>query len=278
MPLRILVVSSETAAQQEERRAYSGAASHEIYAKALRRMRPDIDLANVSCVSPDPAGAGDLSRYSGVIFAGSPIQMHEDSAETRAAAAFMARVFSAGVPSFGSCAGMQIAAVAAGGATGPRKAGTEVAFARDITRAPEGEDHPLLAGRPATWAAPAMHSSVVTRLPPGARLLASNPDTPVEAVEIRHGTGLFWGVQYHPELSLREIAASLCHQGDEVIAQGLAQGPSEVRAMSDRLIALNDQPQRRDLAWQTGLTTEVTLFERRTVEIDNFLRALEAGG
>ncbi|RJK99935.1 hypothetical protein D3P06_14120 [Paracoccus aestuarii] len=58
---------------------------------------------------------------------GSPIQMHRDGAEARAAARFMTRVFEAGVPAFGSCAELQIAAVAAGGRTGPRSPGAEVA-------------------------------------------------------------------------------------------------------------------------------------------------------
>ena len=34
-------------------------------------------------------------------------------------------------------------------------------------------------------------------------VLARNVDTPVEAAEIRHGNGVFWGVQYHPEFKSR---------------------------------------------------------------------------
>lgn len=47
-------------------------------------------------------------------------------------------------------------------------------------------------GRPTTWtAAPARHSSIVIRLPPGGCSLAASPDTPIEAVENRHGNGTF---------------------------------------------------------------------------------------
>lgn len=169
---------------------------HESYASALRRVRSGIELVTASC-----HGTGDipdLSRFEGIVFAGSPIQMHKDSAEARAATQFMTQVFETGVPAFGSCAGIQIAAVAAGGETGPRRPGAEVAFTRDITRTDAGTGHPMLNGRPATWTAPALHSSVVTRLPPGGRSLAANSDTPIEAAEIRHGNGTFWGVQYHP--------------------------------------------------------------------------------
>lgn len=271
----ILVVSSETPSQQNERRSYSGQASHESYAETLQRLRPGIGLETASCLTA--ADDLDLKRHDGVIFAGSPIQMHKGGAEARAAARFMARVFEAGVPAFGSCAGLQIAAVAAGGETGPRRPGAEVAFAREITRTEAGTRHPLLADRPSTWTAPAMHSSVVTRLPPGGFSLAANPDTPIEAAEIRHGPGVFWGVQYHPELSLAEIAASTAHQADDVIDQGLARDKDEVDALAARMRELELMPTRMDIAWQLGLNAEITLFERRTREIENFLKAVEAG-
>ncbi|MBU2956123.1 gamma-glutamyl-gamma-aminobutyrate hydrolase family protein [Paracoccus sp. 1_MG-2023] len=268
----ILVVSSETPSQQNERRSYSGQASHESYAVALQRLRPGVELRAASCLTDEEDS--DLGRYDGIIFAGSPIQMHKDGPETRAAARFMTRVFEAGVPAFGSCAGLQIAAVAAGGKTGPRLPGAEVAFAREITRTSAGAEHPMLAERPATWTAPAMHSSIVTRLPPGGLTLAANPDTPIEAAEIRHGPGIFWGVQYHPELSLDEIAASTAHQADDVIAQGLACDKDEVEAMTARMRELEIMPERADIAWQLGLNAEIIQFERRTREIQNFLNAI----
>ena len=278
LPLHILVVSSETPSQEDERRAYSGQASHESYADALRRLRPDITLDTASCLThSENLTQSKFTRYDGIVFAGSPIQMHKDTGETRLAAAFMCHVFDAGVPSFGSCAGLQIAATAAGGRTGPRKPGAEVAFARDITRTVDGASHPLLSGRPQTWTAPAMHSSVVTGLPPHTRILASNPDTPVEVAEIRCGPGRFWGVQYHPELSLGEIAGSLCHQADDVVGQGLAQSREDVEDFAQLLQTLDANPERADLAWRFGLNDEVTLFDRRMVEVENFLNAIQRG-
>ncbi|MCQ0971993.1 gamma-glutamyl-gamma-aminobutyrate hydrolase family protein [Paracoccus sp. TK19116] len=125
--------------------------------------------------------------------------------------------------------------------------------------------------------APAMHSSVVTRLPQGGVSLAKNPDTPIEAAEICHGQDVFWGVQYHPELSLGEIAASTAHQANDVIDQGLARDKSEVGAIAARMRELELMPTRKDIAWQLGLNAEIIRFERRTLEIENFLKAIEAG-
>lgn len=276
MPLRILVVASETKDQRDERRRYANTASHESYALALKALRDDLEVDSTSCVeNGTQMSLRDLAQFDGIVFAGSPIQMHHVSDETRRAAAFMRLVFDSGTPSFGSCAGLQIAAVAAGGATGPRQPGIEAALARNILTTDDGRDHPMLAGRPPVWTAPAMHSSVVTTLPPGARVLARNADTPVEAAEIRHGNGVFWGVQYHPEITLAEVAASLRRQASDLVDAGLATSIKAVEDHADRLQALSDDPARTDLAWQLGVDDQVTDTANRMREIGNFLSALE---
>ena len=274
MTLRLLVVASETADQQDARRRRSGQASHESYADALRQMVPGCDVARHCCV--DGSSGPDLARHDAVLFAGSPIQMHEGGAEARAAAGFAERIFASGVPSFGSCAGLQIAAGAAAGSSAPRGTGLEAGFARAIVVTEAGRLHPMLAGRPLAWDAPAMHSSVVDRLPPGAMVLARAEGTPVEAVEIRSGQGTFWGVQYHPELALREIADALRAQADDIVGEGLARDDAAVARYADALDALDAEPDRRDLLWQLGIDGEVTEPGRRRREIANFLRHVAA--
>ena len=276
MTLHLLVVASETPDQQDARRVRAGRASHETYADTLRRLDPSCAVEHVSCVKGGgPMAPGRLRRFNGVLFAGSPIQMHEATPETRAAAAFMAAVFEAGVPAFGSCAGLQIAAVAAGGTTKPRDGAMEAGLARAITATPEGRVHPLLRGRPAAWDAPAMHSAVVDRLPPGAVALARAEGTAVEAAEIRSGPGVFWGVQYHPELTLSEIADALRRQSEALIRQGLASSEAAIEAQAGALEALDRAPGRRDLARRLDLDEEVTDAARRTRELRNFLRHLK---
>lgn len=273
MPLSLLVVASETPDQQAARRRRSGMASHETYVQTLKQMVPDARIGSVCCVDgSDAPSDGMLRAQDGVLFAGSPIQMHEDTPEVRAAAAFMARVFAVGVPTFGSCAGLQIAAVVAGGTVRPFDGAMEAGFARRILPTPAGSDHPMLAGRPGTWDAPAMHSALVDRMPMGGTILAMSDDTPVQAAEIRSGAGLFWGVQYHPELALTEIAEALCAQAETLIEQGLLRAKSDVDRYAEALKALEDDPSRRDLAWQLGVDAEVIETDRRRLEVANFLR------
>jgi GMP synthase (glutamine-hydrolysing) len=272
VPLRFLVVASETRSQREERRLYTNEASDESYAATLTDLAPGCVCEHVSCVDRDDVPSeGEIQSYDGLFFAGSPIQMHDDSEEARRAARFMRAVFAAGVPAFGSCAGLQIAVVAAGGSVKPRSPRMEAGFARGIVATAAGRKHPLLAGRPLTWDAPAMHSDEVDRLPEGAVLLASTQTTQVQAVEIRSGAGLFWGVQYHPELTLGEIAASFRRQGNDLIEEGLCADKNDVERFAGRVAALGVEPHRRDLAWQLGLDAEMTDPVRRTRELGNFI-------
>lgn len=279
MPLRLLVVSSETPEQQASRRERSGQASHETLADTLRQLAPDATLEHVCCVTDEcdtapEAQAAHLRGLSGAVFAGSPIQMHEDNEETRRAARFMRRVFEAGTPSFGSCAGLQIAASAAGGTTKPREKGIEAGFARGIVATDAGRDHPILRGRPVSWNALAMHSSVVDRQPDGMTVLAGTKDTPVEAAEVRFGNGVHWGVQYHPEVSLAEIADAIEAKSDGLIEEGMARNEGEVTRYADVLRTLGDDPSRTDLAWQIGVEDDVVTAEGRRVELRNFLSML----
>ena len=219
--MRFLVVESETREQRVARRRAAGCTSAESYVATLRCIAPDTVCDVVRPHEAGPAGElpGPLNGYNGVFLSGSPLHVYQDTPETRRQLAFMCAVFASGTPSFGSCAGLQVAVAVAGGDVGPA-ARHEIGFARRISPTAAGREHPLLAGRPAAWDALAIHSDAVIRLPSTVTLLAGNAVCPIQAVEIRHDKGLFWGVQYHPELTLSEMAAAIRRQGDDVLDQG----------------------------------------------------------
>jgi GMP synthase (glutamine-hydrolysing) len=218
-----------------------------------------------------------LQGYDAVFVTGSPLHLYQDTPETRREVDLMRAVFESGVPSFGSCAGLQVATVAAGGTVRPSNRGREAGFARHITLTEAGHRHPLLAGRPASFDAPAFHSDEVETLPEGGTLLAFNTITEVQAVEIRHGPGVFWGVQYHPELNLYEVAGALRRQSDQLVREGYASSPEALETYASMVEALHEAPDRRDLAWLLGLDAQVTIMERRMTELRNFIRFVVEG-
>ncbi|MBX9931612.1 MAG: type 1 glutamine amidotransferase [Methylobacterium sp.] len=270
---RFLVAESEPPEAREERRKSVGRSSGETYLDILERLAP-----GASCHRIGPADANaslqdgtSLADYDGVFLTGSPMHLYEETPETRRIVAFMRAVFVSGTPSFGSCAGLQVATVAAGGSVRRIAGGYEAAFARRIVPTEAGRGHPLLAGRPDSYDAPTIHSDEVETLPEGAVRLAGNRVTSVQAAEIRYGGGVFWGVQYHPEIGLDEVAGALRRQSESLVEVGLSGSEDEVDAYADQIEALHREPGRRDIAWRLGLDGEVIDETRRLTELRNFI-------
>ncbi len=273
-PLNLLIAESEPRRDRDQRRAATGKSSGETYGDALRSLVPDARFEFHKPAEPGrPAAA--LDQYDGIFLAGSPLHVYRDDPDVRANVDFMRAVFASGTPSFGSCAGLHLAVVAAGGTVRPNPDGHEVGLARRITPTEAGTRHPLLQGRPSAFDAPAVHGDEVEALPPqGAVLLAGNAASAVQAAEIRHGPGTFWGVQYHPELPLEELAQAIRRQMEEIVARGLARSPGDVEAQASLFEDLGRAPDRLDLAWRLGVDREVSRGDRRCIELDNVLRHL----
>jgi len=275
MGLRFLVVEGNTRDAREIHRATYGRTPSESYAAVLQDIEPglvyDIALpADEGANLPDPAG---LAAYDGIVLTGSRLNIYDATPEIRRQVDLMRAVYASGTPSFGSCWGLQVAAVAAGGDVRANPAGWEVGIARRLSPTEAGRGHPLLAGRPAAYDAPAIHLDAVTTAPEDCIVLAANAVSPVQAAAIRHDGGTFWGVQYHPEFSLDELAVILRRRAGALVQKGFCRNAGEAEGYADELAALHADPARTDLAWRHGLDAEVLDPGRRTREIRNFIEA-----
>lgn len=275
--MRFLVADCEPAAARESRRALVGRSMGETVADLLAELFPGVEVEHACPADPDrpTPDVADLRTRDAVLLTGSPIHVYDGSPQPEAAIAFMRDVFESGTPSWGSCAGLQLAAAAAGGEVRPMPDGCrEAGVTRRISRTEQGRDHPLLAGRAPVWDALTIHSDEVAALPPGSVPLARSGETAVQAAEIRMGPGVFWGVQYHPELPLDEVAAALRRDAGELVEAGLARTPAEVGIQAALLDALAAEPARRDLRWRLGVDAELAERDRRVIEVRNFVEHL----
>jgi GMP synthase (glutamine-hydrolysing) len=277
--LRLLIADGNDRAARERHVAATGRTSAESYAAVVRDLAPD-----AACRHINPADAGTtlpqgLSDFDGLIFTGSTLKVSEGTPEETRQLDLMRAALEAGLPVFGSCWGVQVAATVAGGKAAENPRGPEYGFARAITPTEEGRTHPLLAGRPAAWDAPAIHADAVLVPPPGACVLAGNRMLGIQAIEIRHGAGWFWGTQYHPELDLDELAAMLRLCESAIVEAGLAEDPRAVAGYADEIASLQggDPEAARCLAWRHGIGPEVLEADLRRREIGNFLARLSTG-
>ena len=273
MGLRFLIVEGNTREARLAHKASYGLMPCESYAAVLRTIVPDgvCDFAfpaDPGANLPDPAG---LHAYDAAVLTGSALNAYDGTPAVARQVELMRAVYASGIPAFGSCWGLQMAAVAAGGDVQRNPRGREIGFARRIVPTPAGREHPMLTGRPDAYDAPAIHLDVVVAAPPDCTVLAANSLAGIQAAEICSQGGTFWGVQYHPEFGLDELAAILERRVEILVGEGFCESLEDAASLVADLMALHTEPHRRDLAWRYGLDEEVLDPIRRTREIRSFV-------
>ena len=269
--VRVLVIDGNRAATRAQQVAAGGQPSGEGYVQVLTR------LAAVSCDIIRPAdgavdfapGAG-LDSYDGVAITGSALNVYDGGEHIERQIELAGEVFAAGVPFFGSCWGLQVAVTAAGGRVGPNPLGREFGFARRIELAAAGLTHPMFRGKPRVFEAIAVHRDHIEQLPRGAVTLASN-EMGVQAIELPYGRGTFWGVQYHPEYTFDEIAATALRYGQTLVDDGLFESRAELQAFAAELRTLMRHPHDRRLTWKHGLGPAMQDEAQKLAELRNWL-------
>ncbi|GLK57301.1 GMP synthase (glutamine-hydrolyzing) [Methylopila capsulata] len=276
-PLRLLVVEGNPKAMRERHAAVSGQTPSAFYADILSGLAADETLeATVDVCFPADEGANlpdgsDLASYDGVAITGSGLNLWKAERESLVQVDFARAVYDAGVPFFGSCWGLQVAAAAAGGEVKLNPQGREIGIARAIHITDAGRGHPLHAGRTQVFDAPAIHSDEVAAVPPGAIVTATNDLCAVQAAEIRHGNGVFWGVQFHPEYTFAELGGILSRYTPIMLEEGFFRDGEEAAGYITDLVALDADPGRKDVAWRLGVAPSVLDPKIRRTELINWL-------
>ena len=110
--------------------------------------------------------------------------------------------------------------------------GREIGFGRGIRLTEAGRKHPMYTGKPEVFNAPTVHLDEVEALPPGTVVLATNAVSDVQSAEIHYNGAVAWGVQYHPEYPLREIAAIVRRIGSRLIEEGFFLDEDDIKAFA----------------------------------------------
>lgn len=273
MGLNLLVVEGNTSADRAIYREGFGLTASESYARTLSELAPDArcDIVCPADAGANLPGAAALADYDGVFITGSALNLYDGGPEIARQIELARAVFTAKVPFFGSCWGLQVATAAAGGEVVKNPVGREIGLARNIAPTEAGRGHPLLAGRPGAFDALCSHLDIVGRLPEGAVALAQNAFSAVQAAEIPFEGGRFWGVQYHPEYGFAEVAAIIERRAGALTSEGFFADEGAARACVAELRALEAAPERRDIAWRLGISDETLDPARRRRELIRFL-------
>ena len=277
MSAHILIVDGAPSASQDLLVASGGRRHGPNYGAALASQARD----SVGDVRTYVLGAADgeslpqgmaLSDFDGIAWTGSPLNAYHDTPEVTRQIEFARTAFASGVPCFGSCWGLQVMMVALGGTVRLNPRGAEMGVARSILLTDAGRAHPMYAGKPAVFDALCVHQDEVDRLPDGAIRLAGNGVSDVQAVSLHEGDRSFWGVQYHPEYDLLQIAAMFRRSARRLVDRGLLADMPTAERFADELRALHDDPSRKDIAWRYGISADIIEPDRHRVEFANWLK------
>lgn len=269
---RLLIVDGNRADVRARQQAAGGSATGEGFESALHEI--DATLA-CDIVRPAdeavtfPAGR-TLTDYAGVVITGSALNIYDGGAHIERQIELARAVFAAGIPFYGSCWGLQVAVVAAGGVVRANPRGREFGFGRRIALNAAGRAHPMFVSKPDVFEAITVHRDEIARLPPGSIELASN-EMGLQAAEIRHARGVFWGVQYHPEYTFAEIAATAVRYGEVLIREGLFRDQPDMDAWVADVRALHADRDDARLCWRHGLGPALRSRALQLAEIRNWL-------
>lgn len=270
----ILVVEGNTRASRDSLAAAGCAVSGEGYAATLRRLDKAAEVFILRPTDGETLPEGvTLGAFDGICWTGSALNAWKDEPPVRVQVDLMRAAYASGTPIFGSCWGLQVGAVAAGGTVESNPRGREFGLARKIALTQAGRTHPMFDGKASVFDATAIHSDEVTALPDGALVLASNRRSAVQAAEIHHAGGIFWGVQYHPEFDLREIGLYGARYADTLAAEGLFASADDGRAFAT-LCAETQATRRSDLLQALGVDDDVLDDSIRLRELANWLRVM----
>ncbi len=276
-PIRFLVIDGYLRSGREGLVAAGATTAGKLCERMLLDCHPD---ATVDILYPTDPGRGlpegaALAAYDAIAWTGSSLTITEpDTPEVRPQVELARAAFEAGVPSFGSCWGAQIAAVAAGGRCAANPRGREMGVARKIALTGEGRAHPLYAGKPSVFDAFISHEDEITHLPSGAVNLAGNAFSSVQAIGVTHRRGTFWAVQYHPEYDLHELARLTFARMERLVGMGFFADLDAARDYVNKLETLHQDPSRRDIAWLLGIDDDVMNADVRQVEVRNWVEHL----
>src|SRR5678815_1308728 len=272
MPPRLLVCEGNTAELRAKQVAAGGQIMSDGYADLLRELLPGavVDI----CYPADPGTnlpIGGLEGYDGVAITGSALNVCDGGPEITGQIELAREVLKAKTPLFGSCWGLQVVTVAAGGTVRPNPKGREIGIGRRIALTQAGRTHPMYRGKGSVFNAVTVHLDEVEILAPGTTVLAANAQSDVQAAEIVVDGAVAWGTQYHPEFSLGDMAAIVRRYGSRLMREGFfADAAARDHYVAD-LETLDRNPDDKPLAWRYGMDETVLDRRVRSTEIANWI-------
>ncbi|AKQ64373.1 GMP synthase glutamine-hydrolyzing protein [Myxococcus hansupus] len=198
------------------------------------------DVVPVHKGAPLPTRA---DAYDAVMMTGSPLSVTALEPWMERAADFMVEAGERGTPVLGVCFGQQLLAHAYGGHVSRNPQGRETGSVQ-VTLTEAGRKDALFDGVPERFTAQATHEDIVSQVPEGAQVLASNANTAAQALAFRPKVR---GVQFHPEAGVDTLRAVIEARREKLDQAAVARGATPGEHVRQLLAGLTPSPSGRQI-------------------------------
>ena len=273
--LRFLIIDGYSEKSRKELEVAGMKLAWVLYRELLLRHLPDAVCEVWMPSDPGKLPPSEIDTYDGILWTGCNLTIYDkNNKSVDDQVAFAKHCYEVGVPAFGTCWGIQMAAFAAGGEVKANPRGREMGIARKLRLAADGIGHPFYAGKPHVFDGFISHLDEIVTLPPGSLLLASGDFTHVQSIEVRHKKGVFWGIQYHVEYDLSEMASLIVAREQKLVPEGFFRDHDDLVTHVGRMKALAKDPNRKDLRFQLGIDDDILDPGIRECEFGNWINRL----
>ena len=273
--LRILIVNCYPRASRENFDRSDVGHPHDLFRAFLAGEAPNATTELAFIADPDfalPAGA-TIDDFDAFMWTGSDLTAyHVDDPRVAPQLALARELLDARKPCWGSCWGIQLASLVAGGEVAVNPRGREWGIARGIHLTPDAVSSPMHEGKPSSFDAFIMHLDEVTQLPSATALLATNDHTRVQAAVI----GTFWATQYHPEYDLLEMGRLIAARATALVREGFFPDEAAVGRYAAAMKELAARPDAAELRTELGVGDDLIDPQIRQVELRNWLRFVDS--
>lgn len=242
--MKLLIVEGNIEETRVEREKYGITPFHLLFPKMLQLLEPTVQTDAVFPADDDKhlPTVEQLKNYDGVLWTGSALRVNDDIPSVTRQLNFADDIFKSGVPLYGSCWGMQVAAVVAGGTVGRSPIGLEVGISHPIKLTKAGKKSPFFMGRRDNFQALCIHFDEVKKIPENGIILAGNDHSRVQTLTFKHKKSQFFGVQYHPEFRTSDMAQIISFLEDKLVELKAFSSVQEVRELVKKLVKQNEVP------------------------------------
>tara|TARA_B100001057_G_scaffold387426_1_gene394630 strand:- start:925 stop:1734 length:810 start_codon:yes stop_codon:yes gene_type:complete len=185
--------------------------SLDYYSKKL-----NLEIVNPSSDKNIESVLSKLSKYDGLIWGGSSLNIYNSSPEIRNQIGFMRECQKKVKKILAICWGMQVAVTAAGGEVKKAKT-SNIGISNNITINEEGLIHPIYKDKDKIFNAPAFNFDEVVTLPKNSICLASNNVNKIQSLYLKTNDTEIWGLQYHPEITYEKMISLIEFRKDRLI-------------------------------------------------------------